>query len=290
MSWLALIVLRKSTLNFVKYAAPFLGAVLFLTGATKTSLHKIIEEAENLSLVHNRVQATGILIRAIKSSSPNDRKTIQKKITQLATYFYTDKGLQAHQVSLGLVEKGLFAEAADKLSEVDDFEKGNTLLLNLLSISQLQTKKVTLAIQSAERAEKTDPFDLDIQRDLLASYVASKNWVQATKIGDKLAAESQDKEAQTQKDLAVAYYFSKQQERALKFIEKAHKEDPQHPEIIYWVLKLKSPVMDPIAGWKRYLELCREPKPGKYLRESQLCEAISEAKNQLLLLERPSSL
>lgn len=256
-----------------------MATAFFLSSPTLASIgvDRVIREAESLSLIHNRSQASAVLLRALNKARPPEAGVLRDKLFQLTRFFYSDKGLQAYQVGLEFFAQEKFFDAIEKFAESDEFEKGNIDVLHNLALSQYMTKKLDAAESTIQKGLQLCPLDRELHRDMLAVLVAQEKWSEALKKADQLAQEFNDNSGQTLKERGLALYKLSQKTEAKKALEIALKQAPQHPEIYYWLSQIK----DDTKLIMKYVEICKNKKIVKIRRELELCGQVAQAEKKL---------
>ncbi|MDZ4677253.1 MAG: hypothetical protein SGI74_07045 [Oligoflexia bacterium] len=256
--------------------------VLALSSSANSAmpLQRILREAENLSLNHDRILASNVLQRNLKKASTADTPVLREKLLQLSKLFYTDEGFRAHLSGKELFAQQKYADALEKFQEADELEKGNTDVLHMLIISQVQLKKTALALVEHKRAIQMCPIDIELQKDYLMILVAQEKWKEAIEQADLLAKEYNDTSTQTQKDRGHALYELTLKHDAKKAFEGAVHKDPRFPEPYYYLSLIKEKI-EAQKLLTKYVNLCKDKSSMKYERELNLCSKQLEAEKRL---------
>ncbi len=244
------------------------------------SLQRVIREAENLSLNHDRLLASNVLQRNLKKASKADFKILREKLLQLSKLFYTDEGFRAYLVGKELFAQQKYADALEKLLEADELEKGNTDVLHLLIMTRVQLKKTAQALVDQKRALQMCPLDIELQKDYLLILVAQEKWKEVVEQADVLIKEYNDSSVQTYKDRGQALYEQDHKTEGKKALELAAHKDPRFPETYYYLSHLKEKV-EAQKLLTKYVNLCKDKSSMRYEREPNLCSKQTEAEKSL---------
>lgn len=249
---------------------------------------RAIREAENLSLLKDRLQACTALIRAIKKTTvPNEVHMLNEKLSQLSKYFYTDKGFQDYLLGKDFFEKQKFNDALEKLSEADDLEKGNVDVLHYLELSQLWLKKTPLAEATNKKAMQINPFDIEILRDQLAIFINIENWEEALASSQNLKRDYSDQTALTQYFFALAQLKGGAQIDGEKSMTEVMAKDSSLPEPYFWLGSTESPPKEVTRLMSKYFELCNMKALRFFERDPLSCSHLEEAKKVATSLPAP---
>jgi tetratricopeptide (TPR) repeat protein len=252
----------------------FGGGALAAEKGLSPQTQRAIRESENLSLLKDRLQACTVLNRTIKKSNPQEAPLLREKLTQLAKYFYTDKGFQDYLLGKELFEKQKYADAVEKLAEADELEKGNVDVLHYLGLSQLWLKKLTLADAVVKRALIINPFDIEILRDQLSISCSLENWDEALKTGQSLNKDFSDTTALTLYFFGLANIQLGSKEDGEKLMNEALAKDSNLPEPYFY-----------LGGTKfetKYFELCSVKAPRVIERDPNSCIHLDEARKAMV--------
>ena len=249
---------------------------------------RAIREAENLSLLKDRLPACTALIRTIKKATPVETPILREKLSQLAKYFYTDKGYQDSILGKEFFEKQKFTDAIEKLNEADDLEKGNTEVLHYLALSQLWLKKGALADATNKRALQINPFDVDVLRDQLAILAGQENWEEAVRVGQSLAKDFNDTTAQTLYFLSLGFLKTGAQTDGEKLMNEVLAKDATLPEPYYWLVSKETSSKEATRLMAKYVELCSLKAPKVFERDPTTCIHLDEAKKIVALAPTPT--
>ena len=239
------------------------------------SYRNLIEKAQNLSLQHDRLQASQILTRAIAKEPKNSPvyKELSRSLEELMSAFYTERA-QSVFVS---AESNLPAkprEAIDGFSESLRLEDGNLTVLKALARTHLTLAECEKADGFVKAAEAVDLYSPEVQLlrlqvlDCLKSpllveklfpldftLAALEPWVHGMQMRDLLRRDD-EKKAKT----ILAEW-------------KAAAAD--YPEVSYWTWKLSSATYKPDReAAQRYSQLCQNLTPRKrksYNLDVDLC-------------------
>jgi tetratricopeptide (TPR) repeat protein len=237
---------------------------------------RAMREAENLSLLKDRLPACTALIRTIKKTDKSDQKVLKEKLSQLARYFYTDKGFQNFLEGKDLFEKQKFSDALEKFVEADDLENGNIEILHYRILSQVWLKQVAAADTLLERALQIDPFDMEVLRDKLLLSVTSERWEEAVSESEALISSGGDTTSSTLLNRAIALSETGEKGESVKLLNQIISKDSTLPEAQYWF----AVITNTTKNISNYLDLC-EKKPIKFVsRDPATCSHITDAQKR----------
>jgi tetratricopeptide (TPR) repeat protein len=249
-------------------------------GTVTAGVSKVVKEAENLSLMHDRTLACGLLVRTLKKSTPDESKILKDKINSLARVFYTERGFQSYLSAKEAFNKGRFAEASEKLTEVDEAERSNIDVLFVLALAQMGSRNFAGADQTVQRALVVNPFATEFNRLALSVEVGKESWATAQKLGDDLLASGQDKTPQTQVLVGVAKLKLQLIDDARRLFLDALKQDSNYPETHYWIAQVVE-LKEREKFLARYAELCKNKEALRYEKEVEICSHSEEVEKQL---------
>jgi tetratricopeptide (TPR) repeat protein len=246
------------------------------TGGISAQAKRAIHDAENLSLLKDREPACLVLIRAIKKATDEDSKVLKDKLSQLAKYFYTDKGFQDYLEGKDLFEKQRFSEALEKFNESEELEKGNSDVLHYLELTNLWLKSPSVALAESKKALQINPYDVETIKDELAIWVALENWSEAIKVSQSLSKDFADSSLYTLYGSGRALLSEEDKSEGEKRLELALTKDPALPEP-YYFLSLKDDSAESTKLLNKYLELCKAKNRKAFDRVPEACSHLTEA-------------
>lgn len=232
---------------------------------------KAVKEAENLTLLQDRLSACATIYKAYKKTDKGHGKPLKEKLHYFATVFYTDKGFQDYLAGKDLFSKEKYPEAAEKLLESDTLEKNNTDVLRLLALAQLWSKKPKLAAETNAKALQINPIDEELLKDKLAILSANEDWADVVLAAGEMP----------EKNSALVQYFKgaaliklQKKAEAKAALDMALTKDKNYPEVYFWQSELELTPVKKETLLKKYNELCK--KPNKSERDTFLCSRATE--------------
>lgn len=170
-----------------------------------------------------------------KSTSPVEELYIQKKYTEIISYFKKSKPVTEGDYFMLAYS---FSEMEDFGNAVKYFKKANLILPNKLSIilnigiAYLKLNNIKGSVSWLERAYKVDPYNIDVNSALCVSYYHQKKFDNIIRHLNHLATSSPLSEDLLIR-LAIAYWESKHPEKAFETFAKAisinpHSKDAWH--------------------------------------------------------------
>lgn len=250
----------------------------FVLAEGPPSVKKVLKEAENLTLLQDRLSACNTIYKAMKKSSGASAKQLRERLFYFAKYFYTDKGFQNHLLGKELLAKDKFAEAAEKFAEADILEKGNTEVLHLLVLAQLWMKKPKLALETVERAIQTNPADEELLKDKLAVLAALEDWEKALELAQEMTKHG-DNSGQTAYFKGLAQLKLGKTDDAKISLDQALNRDKKYAETYYWLSQLDAYAAKKESLLEKYKSLCKIKKVAGTERDVALCSHSSERPN-----------
>lgn len=245
------------------------GVTLLDTGKSMTK--RAIKEAENLTLLQDRLQACTGLFKAYKKAAKEDQLTIKERLFYFSKNFYTEKGFNLYLSGKELFEAAKYKEAAEKFAEADELEKHNIEVSHFLALAWLWQKKFKLATEANTQGLLINPLDDELVRDKLALDIAEENWETALEtlgtlehlIGGSAALSGQDIYFK-----ALTLSNLKKKEEAKNLLLGTINKDKMYPESHLLLHELIADKMDKKHVMK-YVELCKSKKLN--FRDPALC-------------------
>lgn len=260
----------------------------FATDKTLSSqTQRAIKEAENLSLLKDRLPACAVLARALKKSNSHEEKLLREKLNQLSKYFFTDKGFQDYLLGKELFEKQKFSDSLERLIEADEVEKGNIDVLHYMVLDYLWLKNGALAETTSKRAQQINPIDAEAIRDEQGVLVLNEDWEGAKKIGSQLNKDLGDFSGPTLYFLGLSDLKLGSKEEGEKILLQSIGKERIVPEAYFWLSQQDLKSEDDLEKQKfisKYLVLCKN-KVGTLLieRDPSVCSHYAEAEKLALL-------
>ncbi len=253
----------------------------------RESYQDLIKKAQNLTLQHDRLQATQILARAIRSEHPGTvaYKQLRKSLSSLAEMFYTEKAQKAFELAESSVEP---RAAIDRYNEALGNEPGNTKILRSLARTKIRLGECVDAAKTAEAALETDPFALELlllhiqtlqcsddKDGARALLVAQAEALRGLKPGYDMAVI---------RDLMAQKKWPEARRRA-KELESA---DAGFPEVKYALFRIGQEMKSTeLEAGELYVEICQKSADRlrkKYELEPSLCLAYKDVEVEVRAL------
>jgi hypothetical protein len=266
-----------SMLKIAFYALLFTSFIFNSKGVceSKPNVKKFLKEAENLTLIQDRLMACTTLYKVHKKFQGAEAKQIKDKLFYLASYFYTDKGLQDYLVGKEFFENEKYQEASEKLVDSDNLEKGNTDVLHYLTLSYLWLKNGKLAEESNLKALQINPLNAELLRDKLIVLVVNEKWKETYDAAQELIKFYSDNQVVTQTYKAVALIKTSKKDDAKIILEGLVGVDGTYPEVYYWLSQIsEGKIAD--GYLQKYNDQCKNKKVTKNQRDVNLCSKSKE--------------
>ncbi len=206
---------------------------------TQESYKNLIQKAQNLTLQHDRLQSSQVLIRAIQREQKGSpaHKELMKTLEELTTVFYTEKAQSAFVAGESLIESKP-REAIDSYVEALRLEDGNVSILKALARAHLFVSECDKADGYVRSAEGMNPFSPEVILLRVQTLGCSKN---SDGLEAKMAAAQSDLEPLMKfargieiKDLARR----KDYKRAKALLASWETLAPGYPEVLFWKFEL----------------------------------------------------
>lgn len=247
-----------------------------VSSKNKESYIDIIQKAQSLTLQKDRLQATQVLVRVIRSEGYNKKaqEELKKNLNDISTLFYTEKTQRVFEYAKSLLREPP-PEAAEKFKEALAAEADNALILLWSArLSMLQGKCDEAGVFVTKGLE-INPFYEPLQlADLQAQ--ACRQTIEAL---NKSASEYKHLEEKYplyfNMILVQKFFIQKQYPEASYHIEKAKQIDKEFPEIYFWesqILEKQELVFKDAAS--RYVRSCKTISKADYMKyelEPRLC-------------------
>jgi len=254
-------------------------------------VERLIKDAENLSLIQDRVQACSLLVRAQKSMNLNagEAGRLRDKLGKLSRIFYSETSFQSYLAALALLDQNKPKEALDRLGEAAEAEHGNLDVVVAIARAQLKFKNFSAALKAVQEGRALSPHDIPLLQLKLQAQVGLEAWEDALETAVLLGV-LDDKSAQTLKDRGLALFKLGRKNEAEKYLSEAADTEKEFPEPHYW-LALAKEKADPKPYFEKYIAQCQKLTPEdpskllamrkKFERENELCIQVDEAKRRL---------
>ncbi len=236
----------------------------------------LIEKAQNLSLQHDRLQASQILNRAIAREPKNSQvyKELTHSLEELMTSFYTERAqsvFASAESNLPLKPK----EAIEGFTEALRLEDGNVTVLKALSRVHLTLRECDKAEPFIKSAEVLDIYSPEVQLLRLQALDCSKSILLTDKLAP-LDPALQPLEGWMRGLELRDLLKSEEIKKAKTLISEWESSAPDYPEVFYWkwLLSKESAAPDRAAA-QRYTQLCQNLTPRKrksYNLDVDLCK------------------
>lgn len=206
---------------------------------TQESHKDLIQKAQNLTLQHDRLQASQVLIRAIQREQKGSpaHKDLMKALEELTSVFYTERAQSAFVAGESLMDTKP-REAIDSYAEALRLEDGNVAVLKALGRAHLFVGECDKAEGYVRSAEGLNPFSPEVILLRVQVLGCSKN---SDGLEAKLAAAQTDLEPVMKyargveiKDLARR----KEYKRAKALLATWEAQAPGYPEVLFWKFEL----------------------------------------------------
>lgn len=243
---------------------------------SKESYKDIIQKAQNLTLQQDRLQASQVLVRVIKSEMYNKKaqEELKKTLNDISTLFYTEKTQKFYEYAKSLLRESP-VEAAEKFKEAIKVEPDNILILLWMARLAMVTGKCEEASASITKALEVNPFYPQLQ----LTDLQIKACLQVIEPLNKAASEYKYLETlyplYFNMVLVQKFFTQKQYPEATYHIEKAKQIDKEFPEIYFWesqILEKQELFFKDAAS--RYIRGCKTIAKADYLKyelEPRLC-------------------
>lgn len=255
--------------------------------AQKTETYKdIIEKAYNISLQRDRIQATSLLISALKRETKKEgRKELQTALEKVSTVFYSDKAQQIFETGNSLFWTDP-SQAQAKLIDANQLESGNLVVEMTLIRSLLAVNKCSVASRNLEKNQEIIDFFEDLQL-LQAQIMICNSKFEEYKIEkQKQNQKRQDEIGLWWSLLDVEYFFrSSLFSSAMDALRDLEKKWASYPEIYFWKHKIEvENKVNSEETAQKYTSLCKAISPRQqrsFSRDPWLCRRITEVENYL---------
>ncbi|PIS10163.1 MAG: hypothetical protein COT73_10875 [Bdellovibrio sp. CG10_big_fil_rev_8_21_14_0_10_47_8] len=268
----------------LKVALFFISLSLVASSSVET-YKDIIEKAYNLSLQRDRLQATNVLVGALrKESKKAAQKELIQALDQVATVFYSDKAQQLYELALSM--KASDAQMGmSKLQEASRLEPDNLSIEMAIARQNIQNNECDAALSRLIKYKELNRHMDDLK------LVVSQAFVCVGKFEEYLDLKTSYDPRKSTRD---SFWSSLEAEylmkvgsftKALEVTQALQKSDADFPEGYYWQWKVEShqKVKSEKAGQK-YLSLCKglnSRLQRAYLWEPQLCHRTVEVETFL---------
>ncbi len=243
---------------------------------SKESYKDIIQKAQSLTLQQDRLQASQVLVRVIKSETYNRKaqEELKKTLNNISTLFYTEKTQKFYEYAKSLLRESP-AEAAEKFKEAIKVEPDNILILLWMARLAMVTGKCEEANTSITKALEINPFYPQLQ----LTDLQIKACLQVIEPLNKSASEYKYLETlyplYFNMVLVQKFFTQKQYPEATYHIEKAKQIDKEFPEIYFWESQiLEKQELSFKDAASRYIRGCKTITKADYLKyelEPRLC-------------------
>lgn len=227
---------------------------------TQESYKDLIQKAQNLTLQHDRLQASQVLIRSIQREQKGSvaHKELMKTLEELTTVFYTERAQSTYVLGESLIETKP-REAIDAYAEALRLEDGNVAALKALARAHLFLSECDKADGYVRSAEGLNPFSPEVILLRVQVLGCSKN---SDGLEAKMAAAQTDLEPLMKyargveiKDLARR----KEYKRAKALLASWETLAPGYPEVLFWKFELSRLSSAPIerSAAVQYSQACQ---------------------------------
>ncbi len=236
----------------------------------------LIEKAQNLSLQHDRLQASQILTRAIAKEPKNSQvyKELTRSLEELMSTFYTERAQSVFvsaESNLPLKPR----EAIEGFTEALRLEDGNLTILKALARTQLVLAECDKSDVFVKSAEAVDLYSPEVQLLRLQALDCLKSPLLTDKLFPldfTLAVLEPWVHGMQMRDLLRR----DEAKKAKTLLDEWASADAEYPEVYYWKWKLSSLGEKPDrAAAQRYAQLCQNLTPRKrksYNLDVDLCK------------------
>lgn len=246
------------------------------TTKNKESYKDIIQKAQSLTLQQDRLQASQVLARVIKSESYNKKaqEELKKTLNDISTLFYTEKTQRLFEYAKSLLRESP-QESIEKFKEAIKAEPDNILILLWMARLSMVSGKCDEANTSILKALEINPFHSPLQ----LTDLQVKACLQAIEPLNKAVIEYKPLETQYplyfNMILVQKFFTQKQYPEANYHIEKAKQIDKEFPEIYFWESQiLEKQELSFKEAASRYIRACKTISKADYLKyelEPRLC-------------------
>jgi tetratricopeptide (TPR) repeat protein len=254
-------------------------------GRSKALKVSLIQKAKNLTLQHDRIQATQVLIRGIRHRlvSQKHKAELMKSLRQLSEVFYSEDGQKLFQLGQSLSSSDV-TTAISKYEQATTIEKGNVAILRELARSYLRQGNCKKSLQTSEQAQSYNPYAADIVLIVLQSHACLN---EPDKFSEALSFPGVDYEAIkvfVEMSKAQVAHFNGKNLLAKRHLLKAKAIDSGFPEIYYWMGQIKQAEgEDTGQSNRKYVEICQQAQVvrAKYPQEPRVCLEKSKVQRNL---------
>lgn len=244
---------------------------------SKESYKDIIQKAQNLTLQQNRLQASQVLVRVIRSEFYNKKaeEELKKALSDISTIFYTEKTQKIFEYGKSLMRESP-QEAVEKFNEALKVEPENIQILLWNSRLSLFIGKCEDANQLAQKALDINPFFTQLQLVKLQAEACTQNIEPLNKLLVEFKHIESVYPLYYHMVLAQKFFTQKQYPQAGYHIERAKQIDKEFPEIYFWESQiLEKQELSAKEAASRYVRSCKTITKADYLKyelEPRLCE------------------
>jgi hypothetical protein len=238
----------------------------------------LVNKAQNLTLQHDRLQTSQVLVRAIQGESKDGKssnssiahKELVRVLDELTGVFYTEKAqnlYSAADASSTLRPK----ESLDGLQEALRIEEGNVTIIKAISRINLVIGECGRADVSLRSAEALNPYSVEIKLLRLQVLDCNKQTELLT-AGLTSATNELDNVDKFAKGIFVKdLLFRKEIKKAKQALALWETQFPDYPELYYWKWQLgqQTGIKDRTSA----------------LRYSQLCQNLTNRKRKSFALD-----
>ena len=228
--------------------------------ATQESYRELILKAQNLTLQHDRLQTSQVLLRAIQRESRSSvaYKELTRALDELTSVFYTERA----QSTFVAGESAMDArpkEALDSFQESLRIEDGNLTVLKSLARTYLVLGECDHAETHVKAAEALNPYSSEVVLLRLQVLDCSKN---SSALALKLASPEPELEAVIKfahgielRDLARR----KEWKKARALIGAWETRAADYPEVYFWKWEISRQSGGPAdrGAAVKYVQLCQ---------------------------------
>jgi hypothetical protein len=206
---------------------------------TQENHRDLVQKAQNLTLQHDRLQASQVLIRGIQREPKGSvaHKELMKALDELTSVFYTERAQSAFVAGESLVEMKP-REAIDSYLEALRQEDGNLAVLKAVARGYLTLGECDKADTHVRSAEGLNPFSPEVILLRVQTLGCSKN---SDGLEAKMSAAQTDLEPVLKyargieiKDLARR----KEYKKAKALLASWETQSPGYPEVLFWKFEL----------------------------------------------------
>ena len=247
------------------------------TSKNKESYKDIIQKAQNLTLQQDRLQASQVLVRVIKSETYNKKaqEELKKTLNDISTIFYTEKTQKLYEYAKSLLRESP-QESLDKITEALKAEPNNILSLLWSARLSLFLGKCEDANLSTTKALEINPFYPQLQLADLQVKACLQNSEQMNKAASEYKHLETTYPLYYHMALAQKFFVQKQYPQATYHIDRAKQIDKEFPEIYFWesqiLEKQELPIIDAASRYVRSCKTITKADYFKYDLEPRLCQ------------------